>query len=123
MGKTNIEETANLAAVRQNVVLYCEPIPDLIKVYGPASIGHVSLALGKCFGWVGPILDRYSLIQPLPGAAPMPRVADIGERLRTAGLEMLNAPSEGELQRTITVLKRQIEVLTEIAKNATEGKR
>lgn len=68
-------------------------------------------------------MDDYSLIQPLPGAAPVPRVADIGERLRVAGLEIMHKPSTGELQRTIDVLKRQVQTLTELAKIQAEGKR
>jgi hypothetical protein len=123
MEKSNIEESVKLASVRQNIILHLAVIPDLIQVHGSNSLGSVSLALGKCLLWVGPTLDDYNLIQPLPGAAPVPRVADLGEQLRVVGLQIMHRPSTGELQHTVDVLKRQVATLTQLATIQAEGAR
>ena len=121
--KNKNDEAFELANVRQNILTYCEGLPDLIKVHGSNSLGSVSLAVGKCFQWIGPTLDRYSLIQPLAGATPLPRVVDLGDQLRVIGLEIMHKPGEGELARTVAVLKRQVELLTALARLQAEGGR
>jgi hypothetical protein len=117
MGKQNLKEAQRLASIRQNILLHCDGIPDLIKVHGANSIGYVSLAIGKCFSWIGPTLDEYTTAQPLPGGPPLPRVTDLGERLRIIGLEYINKPAGGELDRTIETLKTQLATLSKLSKN------
>jgi hypothetical protein len=121
--KNKNDEAFELANVRKSVITYCEGLPDLIKVHGSNSLGAVTLRIGKCFSWIGPTLDRYSVVQPLAGAEPLPTVTALGADLRAIGLEIMLKPSEGELARTVRVLKRQCEVLTELAKLQAEGGR
>jgi hypothetical protein len=103
-----------LASVRQNVILYLDSAPDLIRAHGPACFGNLTLNLGKCLLWIGPTLDRYSLAQPLPGMAT-PSVTDLGEKLRVLGLERMSAPVDGDMAKTVEVLKTQISLLEKLA--------
>jgi len=123
MGQPKFEDAQRLAQIRREIVIHCEGLPDLIKIHGRNAIGHVALGVGKCFLFIGPVLDQYHWTQPLPGIAPLPGVAAIGERFRVIGLEMLHCPSEGDLQRTIDALKKQVAVLTRIAANGMEAGR
>jgi hypothetical protein len=114
MGKQHLDDALKLARIRRDILTYCEPLPQLIKTHGSASLGSVTLAVGKCLNWIGPVLDRYSLTQPLPGQS-LPTVTALGEELRVLGIELLNKPDDGELARTIDVLKKQVQLLQELA--------
>jgi hypothetical protein len=103
-----------LASIRASVITYLDSAPDLIEAHGPACFGNVTLNLGKCLLWIGPVLDRYSFTQPLPGTV-LPSVAELGERLRRLGLDRMNAPVEGDMATTIATLKRQIELFQKLA--------
>jgi hypothetical protein len=116
MPKKN-DPSFDLATLRKEILTYCEPLPSLIKTHGPASLGSVALTIGKCFKWIGPTVDQYSLVQPLPGCW-LPTVFQLGEELRVIGLELIHSPSEGELTRQIETLERQIILLREMAANA-----
>jgi hypothetical protein len=116
MGQNKFSDAFKLASIRKETFIYCESLPRIIETHGSNSIGSVALALGKYFSWVGPTLDEYSLHQPLPGIAPLPRVADLGEQLRVLGLEIIHNPKDGELARTVETLKRQIGLLETLAK-------
>lgn len=95
-------------------------MPGYIRANGSDAFGLTILSLGKCFLWVGPILDKYTLVQPLPGMPPLPRVTDLGEELRVIGLEMLHSPKRGEIHRTIEALEKQLSVLRKISKAQKE---
>lgn len=120
MVQNKIGEALLLARVRQHIITYCEPLPQIIKTHGTNSIAQVTLTVGKCLSWIGPTLDQYSVVQALPGAAPVPRVADLGEQLRVLGLDIMHHPVKGELANTIATLKRQVELLQMLAKIQAE---
>lgn len=124
MGQNKTEQGAawDMACVRKEILTFCEALPQIIKTHGSNCMGDVVLSIGRCFLIIGHKLDKYSLHQPLPGVAPMPRIQDLGEQLRVAGLELLNNPTEGDLKRTADALRAQADILCQIAINATEGK-
>jgi hypothetical protein len=107
----------DLATVRKEILAYCEPLPKIIKAHGPASLGCVALSVGKCFAWIGPIVDQYFLRQPLPGVH-CPTVSQLGEDLRLIGLDLMDARNgdKGELARMISTLRAQLALLEKIAK-------
>ena len=115
MLKSKLGEALHLANVRQQIITHCESLPQIVETHGSNSLATVVLTVGRCFAWIGPTLDNYSIVQPLPGAAPLLRVADIGERLRVLGLGIMHKPTGGELERTNATLKRQVELLRELA--------
>lgn len=109
-----------LATVRSEIINYCEPLPKIIKAHGPASLGCVALSVGKCFNWIGPTLDRYTLTQPLPGVH-VPTVAHLGEELRLIGLDLMDGRNgQGELSRMINTLKAQLALLEKLATTEKE---
>ena len=112
--KLNEDALASLCSVRQEIVTYCDILPRLIKAHGPASLGAVTLKVGKLFQWIGPTLDQFVLVQPLPGQA-LPTVTAIGYQMTELGLEYMHKPVTGEMVRTIETLKKQIELLQKIA--------
>ena len=110
-----------LATVRSEILSYCEPLPKIIKAHGPASLGCVALSVGKCFNWIGPIVDGYSLTQPLPGVH-VPTVSELGEQLRLIGLDLMNGRNgDGELSRMIKTLKAQLSLLEKLAATEKEN--
>lgn len=109
-----MSEAFKLAVVRREIVIFCESFPDIVKTHGPDAMGSICLALGKCFLAIGGTLDDYTVAQNIPGIPALPRVAEIGERLRVLGLQIIHDPKEGDLVHTCEVLRRQVELLTEL---------
>lgn len=112
--KTDADAALQMATVRREIITYLENLPRLIQTHGPDSLGSVALNLGKCLLWIGPVLDQFTLVQPLPGQS-LPTVTALGDSLREIGLDLIHKPNGGELARTIETLKRQIVLLQKLA--------
>lgn len=105
----------DMGTVRQEIFTYCDSLPRIIRTHGGGhTLGCVALNLGKCFKWIGPVIDKYSY--PTALAAELPRVTQLGEELRLLGLDLINKPDEGEINRTISTLEKQIDLLKELKK-------
>jgi hypothetical protein len=124
MGQNKNNELATeLAIIRREIITHCEALPQIIRTHGQNSLGSVTLAIGKCLGWVGPRVDSFNLVPPLPGVPPLPRVSDLGEQLRVLGLEILHNPTQGELLNTVYTLRKQVDLLNRLATLQAEGAR
>lgn len=121
MGQSKSEDAFKLALIRKEILTYCDGLPQIIRTHGSNSLGSVTLTVGKCFLWIGSLVDDYSLTQPLPGVPSLPRVTDLGEQMRVLGLEILYKPENGELTRTIETLRRQVELLNQLAAIQSKG--
>ena len=104
----------DLAAVQKNLVSFLESQPALIRQHGKNSIGSVSLSLGKCLLWIGPVLDNYRLTYGLPDV--LPTVAQIGEEFRLVGLAILQNPDTAQIEAQIASLQQQVELLKGFSK-------
>jgi hypothetical protein len=113
--KSEASAAFQLAQIRHEIISYCDDLPKIIQTHGRDSLGSVTLSLGKCFKWIGPTLDQYSIHQPLPGQS-LPTVSSLGEQLRVIGLGIMHKPDDGDLKRTIETLKRQVALLTKLSK-------
>lgn len=114
-----MSDARKLASVRKEIITYCESLPQFIRTHGRDSVGWLSLQLGKCLLWIGPTLDQYSLVQPMPGQT-VATVSTLGEELRVIGLQLIQTPSNGDLQRTIETLKRQVELLESLTERSAQ---
>lgn len=115
--QTNDQVIADLISIRRNLIEYCEGLPDLVSHHGPDACGSLALSVGKCLKWIGPSIDQYAFGQTLPI-----KVAEIGERLRVAGVRLMQNPTT-DFDATIASLNRQVSLLKRIAKMRKGGEK